>query len=88
MQPLDFEILAEKIVELFPTETKSTYYIPRVPATKNSNRTAINPKGKLIDKYRNLRKLYNLSDRQNIQASSTSLNEQQPNIADDGKNKL
>lgn len=85
--PTDFEILSEKIVELFPTETKSTYYIPRIPATNTPSKTAINAKGKLIDKYRNLRRLYNLNDRLNI--SSTSSNEQQePNIADAGKNEL
>ncbi|KAB0805419.1 hypothetical protein PPYR_02389 [Photinus pyralis] len=58
--PLDFEMLCDKICELFPSETRSTYYIPRIPGNKHLK--PINPKGKLIDKYRNLKKLYSDSN--------------------------
>ncbi|KAB0804375.1 hypothetical protein PPYR_01345 [Photinus pyralis] len=54
--PIDFEILSEKICNIFPTETKATYYIARVPG--NKLKKPINAKGKLIDMYRNLRRVY------------------------------
>lgn len=56
--PLDFEILADKICDLFPNENKATYYIPRVPG--NKKKSPLNAKGKLVDKYRNLRRMYKL----------------------------
>lgn len=68
--PLDFEILSEKICQLFPTETKSTYYIPRVPGTRLNK--AINAKGKLIDKYRNLKRSYNQNELDNDISNSES----------------
>lgn len=43
-------------MDLFPTETRSTYNIPRVPGSKKNK--PINAKGKLIDKYRNLCRQY------------------------------
>ncbi|XP_059607762.1 uncharacterized protein LOC132255667 [Phlebotomus argentipes] len=42
--------ISDKIVELFPTEQKSTYYTKRPIGG--------NPKGKLHDKFRNKRRLY------------------------------
>lgn len=58
--PTDFIILSEKITGLFPAETKSTYYVPRVPGNKKCK--PVNAKGKLIDKYRNLCRTYLITD--------------------------
>lgn len=57
VSPLDFENLATKIIELFPTENKETYYIPRIKTHLKYHR-GVNPKGKLVDKYRNLKRIY------------------------------
>ena len=46
------EKLADKIVELFPLESKGVYYIPPNLAKKMSN-------GKLVDRYRNVRRVIN-----------------------------
>lgn len=77
MVPTDFEILSEKICALFSTESPSTYYIPRVPGT--SKLKPINAKGKLIDRYRNVRKFYNLP-------STQVVNEEQPQSTLDTNN--
>lgn len=79
MLPLDFQILAEKITDLFPTESKHTYYIPRVPGNKRVK--PINPKGKLIDKYRNLCRTYYLT--KNDVSAADSINEYQICQTDD-----
>lgn len=78
MLPLDFQIVAEKITDLFPTESTSTYYIPRIPG--NNKVKPINPKGKLIDKYRNLCRTYNFKD---DKPSTISINEQECLETDD-----
>lgn len=52
--PLDFVILSEKICEQFPIEEMQTYYIPRITTDKK----VVNAKGKLVDKYRNVCRLY------------------------------
>lgn len=49
--------MATKIIGLFPTENKETYYIPRIKTHLKYHR-GVNPKGKLVDKYRNLKKKY------------------------------
>ncbi|CAH1111179.1 unnamed protein product [Psylliodes chrysocephalus] len=60
--PTDFQLLSEKICQLFSNESKDTYYIPRVTLKRTLKNKAINPKGKLIDKYRNLKKKLCIKD--------------------------
>lgn len=60
LKSIDFEILADKIVELFPRESKNTYYVPRIKGNSALRSRPVNARGKLVDKYRNLRKLYNV----------------------------
>lgn len=48
------EKAAHGIVQLFPRERVTTYFIPRKPATKDCK--AVAPKGMLYDKYHNLLK--------------------------------
>lgn len=49
----DFCTLSKEIEDLFPTETRFTYYI--APITKKFSKTnkSITSRGKLVDKYRN-----------------------------------
>jgi hypothetical protein len=49
MGNVDFALIANKIVQLFPNETSQTYYVPPASSTKSS-------RGKLVDKYSNYRK--------------------------------
>ncbi|KAK9736409.1 hypothetical protein QE152_g12506 [Popillia japonica] len=70
----DFDNLSRKICDLFPTETKPTYYIPYVPKENSAfskpisakgkliDNKPISAKGKLIDKYRNLQRIYKYID--------------------------
>ena len=43
--------IAEELVEIFPTETVGIYFYPAIDKKKNSG-------GKLLDRYRNLKKIY------------------------------
>lgn len=56
MKNEDYEVLAQKIVELFPTECSETYYVApkNFKYRKNNKKSAIS-KGKIVDKYRNKR---------------------------------
>lgn len=54
--------MSRKICDLFPTETKPTYYIPYVPKENSAFSKPISAKGKLIDKYRNLQRIYKYID--------------------------
>ncbi|XP_025829754.1 uncharacterized protein LOC112904301 isoform X1 [Agrilus planipennis] len=56
--PIDFQNLANKISSLFPTEDPQVYYIPRVRKQESMKLKPINAKGKLVDKYRNLNRLF------------------------------
>ncbi|CAH0562947.1 unnamed protein product [Brassicogethes aeneus] len=49
----DYNILASKIISLFPSETDSTYYIPAVRKENSSVGKSIPAKGKLVCKARN-----------------------------------
>lgn len=79
LTPTDFEILSEKICFAFPTETKETYYVPRVPALNKQK--AVNARGKLIDKYRNFCRMYNTirEDASTAEESSTSIDDHDAN---------
>ena len=48
------ESLAAEIIGLFPTECKNTYYYPAIAKSKNSG-------GKLLDRYRNIKRKYSKS---------------------------
>lgn len=73
---MDFKILVDKIIQLFPTEVRATYYIPRIPGTKTTK--PVNARGKLIDKYRNTRHLYKLLNKDKDEESIND--EQTPTI--------
>lgn len=47
-------ILAKKIVEVFPTEKSCTYFIPPVPKCRSLKNISERSRGKLVDKQRNL----------------------------------
>lgn len=49
------ENISCKIVELFPCETKETYYVPPIRKTGSPFGRSIAAKGKLVDRYRNCR---------------------------------
>lgn len=50
----DFEFLAKKIVEVFPCENASTYYVPPIPKRlSRGQHKSITSGEKLVDKYRN-----------------------------------
>lgn len=49
-----FDILANKVVVLFPLEDKSIYYIP----SKKIKNTQIYPRGKIYDFYKKLFPMY------------------------------
>lgn len=49
----DFESISKEIEEVFPTETRITYYIPPVAKRHSRNNKSITSRGKLVDKYRN-----------------------------------
>ena len=51
----DLNVLASKRVEVFPNENKGTYYIPPGENKKLSN-------GKLVDRYRNARRMLKVND--------------------------
>lgn len=55
----------------------STYYIPRAVTTIGSTKTYINPKGKLVDKYRNLRYLFKWSS---VRPLSSDENQDELNV--------
>lgn len=55
----DFENLTEKICNTFPNESESTYYIPYIPKEKTLDQKPVAAKGKLIDKYRNMKRALN-----------------------------
>ncbi|XP_044263763.1 uncharacterized protein LOC123010733 [Tribolium madens] len=57
----DFENLSNKICDLFKCEHTGTYYIPRCSGAGPSKKKPVNAKGKLVDKYRNLKRLYNIT---------------------------
>lgn len=45
--------LARGIVEIFPTEDLSLYYVAPIPKKESVNHKSISVRGKLVDKYRN-----------------------------------
>lgn len=49
----DFQNLARDIVELFPSETTSLYYVPPISKKNSRNQKSVPVRGKLVDKYRN-----------------------------------
>lgn len=54
IKPEEFNLLAAKIVSLFPTESIYTYYMKAVPTSKSASGRYVPSKGKLVDKVRNL----------------------------------
>lgn len=54
----DFNDIAEKIIKLFPNERKETYFVPPMRVQNHS----VNSKGKLPDKYRNLKHYLKCTD--------------------------
>lgn len=46
--------MCRKIVDEFPTEISSTYYIPYISKTNSANGRCTYAKGRLVDKIRNL----------------------------------
>lgn len=50
----DYNLLASKIVALFPTEVTATYYVPSIKKNESITGKPILAKGKLVDKCRNL----------------------------------
>ncbi|XP_047988270.1 uncharacterized protein LOC125234283 isoform X1 [Leguminivora glycinivorella] len=54
IKPEEFNLLAAKIVSLFPTESIYIYYMKAVPTCKSASRKYVPAKGKLVDKVRNL----------------------------------
>lgn len=61
MKTEDFIIITEKICLLFPEECAETYYIPPVSSKCSPDKKPINAKGKLVDKYRNLKRIYTVN---------------------------
>lgn len=53
MRNEDFDSLCKEIEEVFPTETRYTYYVPPVPKQYSRTNKPITSRGKLVDKYRN-----------------------------------
>ena len=51
----DFEKLANQIVEIFPNECVETYYVPPIKKRDSRDGSSGRSKGKLVDKYRNLK---------------------------------
>lgn len=72
LKTYDFELISNKICELFPEETPETYYIPRTTFIENDRKKIINAKGKLVDKYRNLKRLYKVTQGTDEAAASTT----------------
>lgn len=58
---LQLDLLSDDIVEIFPTETKGTYYLPREDGRKIIG-------GRLIERFRNQRKLITEADKINLNA--------------------
>ncbi|XP_029158411.1 uncharacterized protein LOC114930728 [Nylanderia fulva] len=56
-----FELITSKILNLFPNECRSTYYIPAIPKNESPTNKAVMARGKLIDKCRNM--LYTSNDK-------------------------
>uniref|UniRef100_A0A1Y1LUZ3 SAM domain-containing protein n=1 Tax=Photinus pyralis TaxID=7054 RepID=A0A1Y1LUZ3_PHOPY len=54
LTPEDYNVLASKIITLFPKETASTYYVPAIRKRDSITRKPILARGKLVDKCRNL----------------------------------
>ncbi|KAK0076651.1 hypothetical protein PV325_005055, partial [Microctonus aethiopoides] len=52
----EVENYAKCIVEIFPTESEKTYYIPPIPKAASRTNKSIPASGKLMDKYRNKRR--------------------------------
>lgn len=52
----DFTILASKIVAVFPTELPTVYFKPSISAKNSPTHRYVKPKGKLYNKYGNLKK--------------------------------
>lgn len=78
MKNEDFDSLSKEIEKLFPTETRSTYYIPPIAKKYSKTNKSITSRGKLVDKYRNkiqdYKKLtgYSLTDNTTFTSASTS----------------
>lgn len=54
----DFKILSKKVIELFPSESIEVHYNSSIPANQSPDGKYKKAKGKLINKYNNLKKLY------------------------------
>ncbi|KAK0071444.1 hypothetical protein PV325_012923, partial [Microctonus aethiopoides] len=52
----DFEQIAQCIVEIFPTESLKTYYIPPLSKADSRTKKSVPSSGKVPDKYRNKRR--------------------------------
>lgn len=50
----DYKILCNKIIEIFPNEDTSIFYVPPVRKSQSANNKSIIAKGRLVDKCRNL----------------------------------
>lgn len=63
------EVLAEDIIKVFPSEAKATFYYSAMSNKKNSG-------GKLLDRYRNIKKRYSFPKPQGATATNTDPNEE------------
>ncbi|CAG9764339.1 unnamed protein product [Ceutorhynchus assimilis] len=57
MDHAQFDLLAENLAKLFPTEKKSTYFIPPIKKKDSRRKKSERARGKLVEKYRNKRHL-------------------------------
>ncbi|KAK0071181.1 hypothetical protein PV325_013341, partial [Microctonus aethiopoides] len=56
----DFEQIAKCIVEIFPTESLKTYYLPPLSKAHSRTKKSVPSSGKVPDKYRNERRQSNV----------------------------
>ena len=70
----DFDQIAENIVNLFPRETKGIYYIPPNLVKKMSN-------GKLVDRYRNVRRVITSATKKQEEVEASKAEESQVDSA-------
>lgn len=85
----DFEILSNKIAEIFPREKSSTYYVPAIRKHYSRRLQSEKARGKLIDKQRNLLHLLRLlsnSDAYDVisEGATSTIPDKTNNIEDEG----
>lgn len=80
----DFQVLTDKIIEIFPEECAKTYYIGPIKKKDSRHKRHERSRGKLIDKYRNRRTYILESDK--LFNQSTSVHSVEDNNL--GKNDL